>query len=83
MSPNEVWTCPHDEVARTQDPGCQRSSCGSVRRGRGGDGKVSDVVKAEGAESDHPRSPDLRNDTGTAISSISGQQNKVTHTPNV
>jgi len=26
-----------------------------------------------------PRSPDLRNDTGTAISPISGQQNKATH----
>ena len=35
----------------------------------------------EGAESGHPRSPDLRNDTGTAISPISGQQNKATHTP--
>jgi len=40
---------------------------------------ASDVVKVEGAESGHPRSPDLRNDTGTAISPISGQQNKVTH----
>jgi len=45
-----------------------------------GTGIVSDVVKVEGAESDHPRSPDLRNDTGTAISPIWGQQNKVTHT---
>ena len=39
---------------------------------------ASDVVKVEGAESFHPRSPDLRNDTGTAISPISGQQNKAT-----
>jgi len=45
-----------------------------------GTGIASDVVKVEGAESGHPRSPDLRNDTGTAISPISGQQNKVTHT---
>jgi len=35
----------------------------------------SDVVKVEGAESGHPRSTDLRNDNGTAISPISGQQN--------
>jgi len=28
---------------------------------------ASDVVKVKGAESDHPRSPDLRNDIGTAI----------------
>ena len=40
---------------------------------------ASDVVKVEGAESGHPRSPDLRNDTGTAISPISGQQSKATH----
>ena len=37
-----------------------------------GTGIVSDVVTVEGAESGHPRSPDLRNDTGTAISPISG-----------
>jgi len=37
MRPNELWTCPDDGAARTQAPGCQRSSCGSVRRGRGGD----------------------------------------------
>ena len=43
-----------------------------------GTGIVSDVVKVEGAESGHPRSPDLRNDTGTAISPISSQQNKST-----
>ena len=45
-----------------------------------GTGIVSDVVKVKGAESGHPRSPDLRNDTGTTISPISGQQNKATHT---
>ena len=45
-----------------------------------GTGIVSDVVKVEGAESGHPRSPDLRNDNGTAISPISGQQNQATHT---
>ena len=32
-----------------------------------GTGIPSDVVKVKGAESDHPRSPDLRNDIGTAI----------------
>jgi len=35
MSPNELWTCP--DAAMAQAHGCQRSSCGSVRRGRGGD----------------------------------------------
>jgi len=40
---------------------------------------TSDLVKVKGAKSGHPRSPDLRNDTGTAISPISGQQNKATH----
>ena len=37
MRPNELWTCPRDGAARAQAPGCQSSSCGSVRRGRGGD----------------------------------------------
>ena len=45
-----------------------------------GTGISSDVVKVEGAESAHFRSPDLRNDTGTAISPISGHQKKGTHT---
>jgi len=45
-----------------------------------GTGIASDVVKVKGAESGHPRSPDLRNDTGTAISPISSQQNKATRT---
>jgi len=31
-------------------------------------GIASDVFKVEGVESSHPRSPDLRSDTGTAIS---------------
>ena len=44
-----------------------------------GTGIASDVVKVEDAESRHPRSPDLRNDTGTVISPISGHQNKTTH----
>jgi len=35
--PNELWTRPDDGAARAQAPGCQHSSCGSVRRGRGGD----------------------------------------------
>ena len=49
-----------------------------------GTGIASDVIKVQGAESGHPRSPDLRNDTGTGISPISVQQNKQhthTHTP--
>ena len=41
---------------------------------------ASNAVKVEAVESGHPRSPDLRNDTETAISPISGQQNKATHT---
>ena len=45
-----------------------------------GTGIASDVVKVKGAESSHPRTPDLRNDTRTVISPISGQQNKATHT---
>ena len=43
-------------------------------------GVASDVFKVEGAESGHPRSPDLRNDTRTAISPLLGQQNKASHT---
>ena len=50
MSPNEPWTCPHDGAARAQAPGCQRSSCGSVRRGREGTGITSDVVKVKGED---------------------------------
>ena len=46
-----------------------------------GAGIASDVVKVKGAESGHPRSPDLKNDTGTAISPISGQQDKATLPP--
>ena len=45
-----------------------------------GSGIASDVVKGEGAECGHRTSLDLRNDTGTAISPLSGQQNKATHT---
>jgi len=45
-----------------------------------GTGIASDIVKVEGAESRHPRSLDLRNDTGTVISPTLGQQNKTTHT---
>ena len=37
MRPNELWTCPDDGTSRVQGPGCQRSRCGSVRRGRGRD----------------------------------------------
>jgi len=37
MRPNEFWTHPDEGAARAQAPGCQGSSCRSVRRGRGGD----------------------------------------------
>ena len=37
MRPNELWTCSRDRAAMVQVHGCQRNSCGSVRRGRGGD----------------------------------------------
>ena len=37
MWPNENWTCPDEGAARAQAPDCQLSSCGSVRRGTGGD----------------------------------------------
>ena len=82
MSPNELWTCPHKGAARAQAPGCQRSSSGSVRRGRGGIGIASDVVKVKCAESGHPRSPDSEIDTWTVISPILGQQKQSNiHTP--
>ena len=45
-----------------------------------GTGITSDVIKVKCAECGHPRTPDLRIDPGTAISPISGQQNKGTHT---
>ena len=35
MWPYDLWTCPDHRAARAQTPGCQRSSYGSVRRGRG------------------------------------------------
>jgi len=37
LKPNQRWTWPDDGAARAQAPGCQRNSCMSVRRGRGGD----------------------------------------------
>jgi len=54
MRPHELWTCPHDGTARAQAPGCERNSCGSVRRGRGRTGVASDVVKVEGEDLDTP-----------------------------
>ena len=46
-----------------------------------GTGITSDVVKVKGAESGHPRSPDLRNDTRTAISQYRvNKTKKHTHT---
>ena len=65
MRPNELWTCPDDGAARAPVPDCQRSSCGSVRRGRGGDRYSqpdSDTVKVKGEDpatpGDYPRSVD-------------------------
>ena len=56
MRPNELWTCPRDGAAMVQDHGCQRNSCGSVRRGRGGVRIPSDVVKVKGED---PATPGL------------------------
>jgi len=75
MSPNELWTRPNHKSLVVNGV-----IVGPFEEEEEGTGIVSDVVKVEGAESDHPRSPDLRNDTGTAISPIWGQQNKGTHT---
>ena len=80
MSPNELWTCPDDGADRAQAPGCQRSSCGSVRRGRGGDRYSQRRSYGEGWGSGNPRSPGLRNDPGPLDSPIWGQQDKATHT---
>jgi len=65
MRPNELWTCPHVGAARAKAPGCQRSSCVSVRRGREGDQCSQRCSKGGGWGSGYPRSPALRNDTGT------------------
>jgi len=54
MRPNELWTCPDDGTARAQAPGCQRSSCRSVRRGRGGDWCRHDEDKAKDEDLDTP-----------------------------
>ena len=56
MRLNELWTYSDDGAARAQAPGCQRSSCGSVWRGRGGTGVASDVVKVQGED---PATPGL------------------------
>jgi len=37
MWPNELWIRPHNRATKAQAPGCQRSSCRSVQRGREGD----------------------------------------------
>jgi len=52
MRPKELWTCPQDGAARAKAPGCQQSSCGSIRRGRLREGTsvASDVVKVEGED---------------------------------
>ena len=57
---NELWTRPDDGAARAQAPGCQRCSCRSVRRGRGGGqegiGIASDVMKVKVEDPDTPGS---------------------------
>jgi len=50
MRPTKLWTCPDDRAARTQAPCCQQSSCGSVRRERGGDRCTQQRFKVEGEE---------------------------------
>jgi len=80
MRPNELWTCPDDGAARAQAPGFNivLLSCGSVRRGRGGDWYtiVSDVVKVEGEDPATPgyylRSVDTRKPRDRNDSPISG-----------
>jgi len=53
MRPNEFLT--HDGAATGAHAlGCQRSSCRSVRRGRGGDCMASDVDKVEREDPDTP-----------------------------
>ena len=82
MRPNELWTYPDDGAARAQAPCCQRSSCGSVRRGRGGDWCNQRRSEGWGWGSGYPRSPTLRNDPGTVtIPQYWFNKNKVTHTP--
>jgi len=51
MSLNEHWTRLDNGAARAKAPGCQRGSCGSVRRGRG---IASNVVKVEGEDPGTP-----------------------------
>ena len=83
MSPNELWTCPDDGADRAQAHKplvVNGVVVGPFEEEEEGTGIASDVVKVEGAESGHPRSPDLRNDTRTAISPLLGQQNKASHT---
>ena len=60
MRLNELWTCPDVGAARAQALGCQRGSCRSVRRGRGGGrspGVASDVVQVKGEDPDTPGYP--------------------------
>ena len=54
MRPNELWTRPHDEAARAQAPGCQRSSRSPFEEAEEGTGIASDVVKVEGKDPDTP-----------------------------
>ena len=48
MRLNELWTCLDDRATRAQAPGCQRSSCESVRRGREEDRCNCNQVVARG-----------------------------------
>jgi len=80
MRPNELWTCPDDGSARAHTPGCQRRSCGSVWRGRGGDRCSQRRSSGGGWGSGYPRSPVLRNDPGTVtIPQYRFNKNKATH----
>jgi len=81
---NELWTCTDDGNARSQAPGCQRSSFGSLSpRTHGpfeeeGEGTsiASDVVKVKDEDPDTPgyylRSVDTRKPRDRNDSQISG-----------
>ena len=58
LDPPKPRSRQHYGATRTQAPGCQRSSCRSVRRGRGGDRYSQRRSKVQGEDLDtYPRPP--------------------------